>query len=197
MYTNSLIIFIKNPVLGAVKTRLAASVGDLKALEVYKQLLYKTHRVTLPVDAYKLLFYSDHADENDQWSNNDFEKHVQEGKDLGEKMDQAFNMALRKSTKAVIIGSDCNELTTALIEKAFHELENHDVVLGPAKDGGYYLLGMKQSNPDLFYNINWSTDKVLQQTIEKLNAQGKRCILLQELNDIDTLQDLNESGLRI
>lgn len=197
VYTNSLIIFIKNPVLGTVKTRLAESIGEAKALRVYQHLLDKTQQVTTPVNAHKLLFYSDHIDSNDQWPNKVFEKHTQQGHNLGDKMYHALKDALKKSTKVVIVGSDCNELTTAMIEKAFLELDNHDVVLGPAKDGGYYLLGLKQVVPGIFSNVEWSTNKVLRQTIERLDKLSKNYFLLEELNDIDTLQDLNESGLKI
>ena len=164
--SKALIIFIKNPVLGKVKTRLAATVGNLKAFEVYKKLLNHTRKITLLIDADKFLFYSDFLNREDEWSNDRFVKHLQKGNDLGERMCNAFEyIFLNKYQKVIIIGSDCIDLSTSVIEDAYMLLDDTDVVIGPAKDGGYYLLGMKNPHQCLFRNVSWSTSQALKQTL--------------------------------
>lgn len=164
----ALIIFIKNPELGKVKTRLAATVGDEKALLIYMELLKHTQQIACAVEANRLLFYSKFMDTNDNWDNQAFQKQLQQGSDLGERMQAAFEQALVQHEKAVIIGSDCAALTPAIIENAFQALDTHDFVVGPAEDGGYYLLGMKQVEPTLFQKMEWSTDQVLPETLKRM-----------------------------
>jgi uncharacterized protein len=185
----AIIIFIKNPVLGKVKTRLAATVGDEKALAIYHQLLLHTQKITSSLDAQRLLFYSDHVEKNDDWSSILFEKKVQNGHDLGERMKNAFAETLSKNQKVIIIGSDCAELTTAILDEAFLSLEKNDFVVGPAVDGGYYLLGMNYFEPALFDDIVWSSDAVLEKTIEKIKNLNKNVAFLPQLNDTDNEED--------
>ena len=137
MEEQHLIIFVKNPVLGKVKTRLAAGIGEEKALEIYRQLLAITQTAAAKSSCMRHVFYSDEI-ENDSWDDNKFNKHVQEGKTLGDRMNNAFEkvFALR-ARNAVIIGSDCPQITTEIIDQAFVNLKEKDVVIGPAKDGGY------------------------------------------------------------
>ena len=190
-----LITFIKNPELGKVKTRLAKSIGDKNALIVYKELLIKTRTVTAAVDAERFLFYSNQIDHADEWSSADFIKYLQSEGDLGEKMKQAFQQVLTAgNSPAVIIGSDCFDITPAIIEAAFKSLQHNDAVIGPANDGGYYLLGMKKLHPELFTGIQWSTDSVFEQTIERLNQLNQKVYILPELIDIDELSDLEVSS---
>ena len=188
---NALIIFIKNPVAGQVKTRLAESIGDNKALRVYKQLLKYTRNLTDYLQSDKLLFYSDFIDKDDDWDNAIYSKNLQTGNDLGEKMLNAFVTTFHLGyKKAVIIGSDCVELTREIIENAFYLLETNDVVIGPAKDGGYYLLGMNQLYPEIFKEKSWSAPKLLNETIRTIKEKGLNYQQLQVLNDIDELKDL-------
>ena len=164
----ALIIFAKIPEAGKVKTRLAATIGNEAALEVYKQLLILTASVTIGLPMDKFVFYSDHIIHQDTWEEKFFSKRVQLGKDLGQKMDNAFeDLFERGYSKIVIIGTDCPELNAGIITNAFTFLDTRDVVIGPAQDGGYYLLGMNQSHTTLFQDIPWSTSSVLKETIDR------------------------------
>ena len=178
--------------MGAVKTRLAATVGNLQALRVYQQLLQHTQQITAPLPCTKWICYSQFIDQDDEWTSPPYEKHLQAGGDLGQRMKQAFHLAFAQSYQNVlIIGSDCLELSPQHLYEAFESLQNRntDLVIGPATDGGYYLLGMKQPNPFLFENISWSTPLVLPQTIDVARQYGLNWSLLPTLNDIDTYQD--------
>ena len=190
MEEKHLIIFIKNPILGKVKTRLAAGIGDEKALEIYEHLLAITRTVAANVDAIRHVFYSDEI-EHDKWDDDKFNKHVQEGDNLGARMSNAFEKVFALGAlKAIIIGSDCPKITSKLIEGAFQELNDKDTVIGPAKDGGYYLLGMKQFHPFLFDNKEWSTDSVFEDTVVDLMENRLSYGRLETLSDLDTIYDL-------
>lgn len=187
---NSLLIFIRNPRLGKVKTRLARTVGDKEALRIYHFLLEKTRAAALDVSAQRLLFYSDLIEKNDGWPEADFSKKTQSSGDLGQRMEQAFRTAFEAGAqKAVIIGSDCPDLTGEMLQTAFDALDKADFTLGPTMDGGYYLLGMKKLEPFVFRDVEWSTATVLAQTLEKIEATGKVYSLLPMLADVDTEAD--------
>jgi rSAM/selenodomain-associated transferase 1 len=186
-----LIIFYRNPKLGKVKTRLAASVGNQRALDIYRKLAMHTRSVTenLPLD--KIVFYSDSIDLMDMWPNATFLKAFQEGNDLGERMKNAFVAGFETGyTSICIIGTDCFQLTPAIITEAFDALKSTDAVLGPASDGGYYLLGMNKPYIKLFQNKNWSSESVLADTICDLESMNLSHATLQELADVDTEDDL-------
>jgi len=186
-----LIIFVKNPEIGRVKTRLAKIIGDEQALSIYQKLLLYTKEITKGLNADKAVYYSEHIDNNDLWDNMLFSKHLQRGDDLGERMQNAFAEAFAQGKeRVIIIGSDCLELETYMIKEAFAVLESNDVVLGPAKDGGYYLIGMTAFLPTLFEDKNWSTDDLLMDTISDLKKMNAKYYLLKTLNDIDTIEDL-------
>jgi uncharacterized protein len=192
---NALIIFIKNPALGKVKTRLARTVGDEKALEIYVELTNITRKNTQILrGCSRHVFYSDFYNHDDEWANNTYKKHVQSGDDLGERMFNAFSDILKTHEKAVIIGSDCPTLTTEILELAFEKLQTHDFVVGPSTDGGYYLLGFGQNNVNdfVFKNMDWSTDKVLPTTLKRIEENGKTVFLLPELTDVDEEKDWNQ-----
>ncbi|OIR01350.1 guanylyl transferase CofC like protein [mine drainage metagenome] len=189
----ALIIFTKNLIYGQVKTRLAATVGNDMALTVYQRLLQHTAAITHHLPLNKIIFYSNSLVEKDIWNNDVYKKQLQSGIDLGERMQNAFLSAFKEGNSEVaIIGTDCLELTSAIILNAFENLKNNDVVIGPAQDGGYYLLGMKQTHPQLFQNISWSTDEVLKQTLSVCNNLNLSVYLLPQLSDIDNENDLNK-----
>jgi|SRR6185312_3129111 len=191
MKKEALLIFAKNLKYGHVKTRLAATVGNKKALSVYKQLLYHTVSITQELKDDKIVFYSDSINEKDVWKNNVYKKQIQDGDTLGMKMENAFKSSFTAGyKKIVIIGTDCFELKTDNIRNAFDSLNNYDIVIGPATDGGYYLLGMKKEHPFLFKNIKWSTSSVLKDTIGICNQNQLSFFLLPELSDIDEEKDL-------
>lgn len=190
---NALMVFIKNAEHGKVKTRLASSIGNEQALEVYKELLTHTLQVTKPVAANKYVFYSERIEDDDNWQRNNFVQQLQSGERLGERMSNAFQKVFELgNAKAVIVGSDCFDLTTNIIANSFDALDDNDVVIGPALDGGYYLLGMKQHQKLLFENIEWSTPTVLADTLELCKQHGLSYTLLPALSDIDTISDLKD-----
>ncbi|KAA3436927.1 TIGR04282 family arsenosugar biosynthesis glycosyltransferase [Rufibacter hautae] len=186
----ALIIFVKNLVPGKVKTRLAATVGNEKALEVYQQLLRHTKEVCQEIHAHRVVYYSEQVEENGLWDDG-FAKAVQHGADLGQRMKNAFAEVLEQGfSKAVIIGTDCPGLTAEIVNAAFTMLEEKDVVVGPAFDGGYYLLGMKTLYGDLFETIAWSTSSVCETTLAKCRQSQLRYDVLPTLHDIDEEKDL-------
>lgn len=187
---NTLLIFIRNPQLGQVKTRLARTAGEVEALRIYHILLEKTRMAALDCAVERCLLYSDFVTENDVWSPESFQKMVQQPGDLGERMEAAFQMAFETgSHKVAIIGSDCPELSGAVLQQAFDRLDTTDFVLGPVPDGGYYLLGMKAMEPSVFHHIEWSTETVREKTLERIAALGKTCALMPMLMDVDTEED--------
>lgn len=194
MPEKALIIFIRNPELGKVKTRLAKEAGHQKALDIYVALLDHTRNVSLQVVAERHLFYYGQLNHQDTWNNQKFHKRVQEEGDLGHKMLSAFERVLDRNDKAVIIGSDCPQITSDIIEIAFSSLDNSDVVIGPSIDGGYYLLGMKEVHPDLFKDIMWSTEHVFDQTIHRVQKLQLTYTALSTLSDVDHLKDWEKYG---
>ncbi|MFT7587942.1 MAG: rSAM/selenodomain-associated transferase 1 [Limisphaerales bacterium] len=196
---SALLIFIKNPEKGKVKTRLAKDIGDDAALEIYKKLLEHTRKVTEGVDVDRFLFYSDYVVRKDNFSEPIFRKYAQCHGDLGDRMSYAFSIPFKSSYKKVVImGSDCWSLTSQHIKDAFSALDNSDYVIGPANDGGYYLLGMKKWQRALFVDKAWSTDTVLEDTRAQIEKSGARLSLLEELNDIDNKTDLDSAiGLEL
>lgn len=191
-----LLIFCKNPRLGKVKTRLAATVGDAEALRIYRILLSKTREAALLVDVERRLFYSDLVETTDEWPETHFRKRAQAGHDLGERMENAFREAFRDgASKVVIIGSDCPDLSGALLREAFQRLDEADFVLGPASDGGYYLLGMKTLEASLFRNMEWSVSTVGAETLHRIRGLGKSCFLMPVLDDVDTEEDWRRNAV--
>ena len=189
MSKNLLIVFTRNPELGKVKTRLAKTVGNAIALKIYTFLLERTRDIAVQVSADKAVYYSVKVRENDIWDANNFQKHQQVGEDLGIRMLHAFKNGFKAGyEKVMIIGSDLYDLTAETIENAFIALEDNEVVIGPAEDGGYYLLGMNSLEEKVFKNKNWGTETVRKNTLEEL--KDKKVFLLGELNDVDVFEDI-------
>lgn len=188
-----LMIFAKNPELGKVKTRLAKSIGDKKALMIYLKLLEHTHSIADSVFADKAIFYNEKVQDFDILDYYKFPKFLQKGNDLGDKMERAFGQAFGQHyEKVIIIGSDCFELSTEIIEDAFTALDDHNVVIGPAKDGGYYLIGMDRHYPHLFKNKIWSTENVFLDTLLDVKKLKLGYNILPTLSDVDEEKDLGE-----
>ncbi|MBT8188417.1 MAG: TIGR04282 family arsenosugar biosynthesis glycosyltransferase [Croceitalea sp.] len=186
-----LLIFTRNPELGKCKTRLAKVTGDIAALEIYKFLLKHTHSITKNLDVHKTVYYSENIWLEDIWSKGNFEKKLQNGKDLGERMANAFKDGFASNfEKIIIIGSDLYDLSQNDFENAFGALENHDFVVGPAIDGGFYLLGMKVFKNALFHNKVWGTSSVLEKTLKDL--EGENFHLLESRNDVDHFEDIKD-----
>lgn len=186
-----LIIFTRNPELGKCKTRLAATVGDKVALNIYKFLLNHTKNFTNRLNTSKWVCYSDYIGENDIWDPSVYEKKLQSGNELGKRMSRAFKDGFDAGhEKIIIIGSDMYDLNENDLNEAFATLDEHDFVIGPAIDGGYYLLGMKVFNPALFINKTWGADTVLEATLHDLRNENYG--LLAPKNDIDNYEDIKD-----
>ncbi len=186
-----LLIFTRNPKLGKCKTRLAATIGDQAALDIYMILLRHTAEITKDLNCSKEVHYTEEPETNDLWDKLTYTKRLQSGEDLGERMYNAFKSGFQKGyKKIIIIGSDIYDLNSETIEEAFAELEKSDFVIGPAADGGYYLLGMKSISKEIFMNKNWGTNSVLKDTLN--NLRDKKVKLLQIKNDIDIYEDLKD-----
>ncbi len=188
---NLLLIFTRNPELGKCKTRLAATVGDQAALDIYNFLLNHTVQITKNLTTDKIVYYSEEIWKNDIWDINTFDKKLQKGLDLGERMSNAFKNGFEKGyQKIIIIGSDMYDLSQEDIENAFLKLSDNDYVIGPAEDGGYYLLGMTKWNKNLFKNKEWGTQTVLNDTLNTLKNEKKQ--LLETKNDVDYYEDIKD-----
>ena len=186
-----LIIFYRNPQLGKVKTRLAATLGPGKTLEVFKALAAHTRTIAEMLTCDKTVYYSEAIENSDLWPGENFMKRLQQGEDLGKRMQNAFREAFKEKYNSVcIIGTDCAELTFEIITKAFQALDTADAVIGPARDGGYYLLGMKQMLPAVFENKRWSTESVLADTLHDFQLAGLKAVSLPVLRDVDREEDL-------
>ena len=187
----AIIIFTRNPELGKCKTRLAKTIGDEAALNIYKYLLKHTADTTKPVNADKYVFYTEKIKKEDLWNDSIFKKKLQKGDDLGIRMENAFIDLFESGyQKVIIVGSDLLDLKAEHINDAFEKLNDHDVVFGPAKDGGYYLLGLSKLQASIFHNKPWSEANLLEVTLKELGQKNVSLTLLETLNDIDTFEDL-------
>lgn len=190
---NLLIVFTRNPELGKVKTRLAKTVGAESALRIYKFLLNHTEQTIRQLDEDKAVFFSAQVRSDDIWANNVYQKYLQIGDNLGEKMFNAFKNSFSLGyKKVIIIGSDLYDLKEKHIKESFQKLESNKYVVGPAKDGGYYLIGLTHLNNRIFKNKAWGTETVFKDTMNDLVNES--VFLLEELNDIDTYEDMQHNA---
>ena len=186
-----LLVFCKNALLGQVKTRLAATIGEVKALALYEELLAKTARVVTATGYPFAVWYTPSPQADPLWQALTPHCYPQPSGDLGARMQAAFTWAFDQGyTHVVGIGSDLWTLEASDLQQAVQALQTHEVVLGPAQDGGYYLIGKKQLIPALFQNKKWSTAEVLPQTLADLHDKAYYC--LPSKNDIDTHEDLQK-----
>lgn len=195
MNKDLLMIFVKNLVPGEVKTRLAAEVGIYEALHIYEALVEHTREVAEEVAINRMVLYSTYLETGDFFSDDLFKRTVQRGESLGDRMLNAFKNAFEAGyNRVVLIGSDCPSLSAIHLKNAFQSLDQHDLAVGPAQDGGYYLIGMKKLHITLFQNKDYSHDRVMDELLSAARDQNLTIALLEELNDIDTLADLKNSG---
>jgi len=186
-------IMIKYPEPGNVKTRLAKDVGNNRAAEIYRQVTDLIMTNTAPADqGYDRIVLYDPPErfhDFEQWLP---ENHLilQQGNDVGERMDNAITELLAHGAeKVVLTGADIPALNSAIIAKAFATLDHADIVIGPAADGGYYLIGMKEPHGEIFYGIPWSSGEVLKQTVRVIEGQKLQYQSLITLSDLDTASD--------
>ena len=195
MTCDRLIIFARYPEFGKVKTRLIAKLGAAAATEIYRQLAELTiktarnlrlrHKIDL-----EIWFTGGTAELMGQWLGQELLYREQVGASLGDRLIYALGATVNQNSKVLIIGTDCPNLTVEILEQGLINLQNHDLVLGSATDGGYYLIGMKQFLPQLFTNIAWSSAVVAAQTLEIAADLGLQTHLLPPLTDIDNPEDL-------
>jgi len=187
-----LLIFTRNPELGKCKTRLAKTVGDETALDIYSFLLGHTVSVTQNLNAAKQVWYSEEIWEDDIWDDAFYDKKLQKGPDLGIRMANAFQEGFASGYERIlIIGSDMFDLDQKDLENAFAQLKENDFVIGPAEDGGYYLLGMKSFEANLFQDKSWGQASVLKDTLADL--KGEKLAILEERNDVDVYEDIKDN----
>ena len=181
-------IFAKPPLPGLVKTRLIIDLGSTKATRIYRHCLEHTldvaRRSGLDYQVYLSQEFDGEPFQEEQYS-------VQRGEDLGARMINAMRDLLAAGAPgAIIIGSDCLDLGTRHLQQAAQALSDHEIVLAPAADGGFALIGCREADPDLFRAVTWSTPRVLAQTMANAHRLRYRVSLLETLRDVDTLQDL-------
>ncbi|MEM7373729.1 MAG: TIGR04282 family arsenosugar biosynthesis glycosyltransferase [Bacteroidota bacterium] len=191
-----LLIFVKHPEAGKTKTRLAAGIGQENALAIYQKLLDYTCSLARTIKADVQIWYGNQMPVTDLWSEAGFERYQQVGASLGDRMLHAFHTGFEQGYgRILIIGSDCATLTPEILNQGFLSLGQNQVVIGPARDGGYYLLGMRRLLKQLFYNKNWSTETVLSDTISDLQSANFSYHCLEQLSDVDTKDDLQGTFL--
>jgi hypothetical protein len=191
---DALIVFVKDPRPGGVKTRLGAALGDEHAAQLYRALAEEEVRRTQPAprDYERFFFFAppEAGPAVARWFPGETFL-PQRGADLGERMANAFETVFARGARRVaIIGTDVPWVSRELVKEALLALGDHDVVVGPARDGGYYLLALDRARPMLFDAIPWSTPAVLSATAERASVLGLRLSVLEPLSDIDTLEDL-------
>ncbi len=193
-------MFVKDPKPGKVKTRLAEGIGPRAAAAVYRRLAERAVRAVAPlagegVEVQICGLPPGSLTTLRVWLGRRFRYVPQRGRDLGARMAHAFREAFSTGARrAVIIGSDCPHLTTSIIRKALASLGTVDAVIGPAQDGGYYLIGVSKPMPFLFQRVSWGTGRVFRTTAGRLARRGLRWKRLTMLRDVDRMSDLR--GIR-
>jgi rSAM/selenodomain-associated transferase 1 len=194
---NCVLFFVKHPAYGRVKSRLAEQIGQDAATDLYKSfvadILTTLHAISVN---FKIVFYPPDAENKfQQWLGEGYSYIRQTGKDLGQRMKNAFLQAFSDGfNNVILIGSDIPDLPTEYLQLAFKALETNGVVIGPSSDGGYYLIGFTKEAflPDVFEGITWSSVDVFEQTLNILKQHKQRVYLLPQWHDVDTWADLSE-----
>ncbi|UCF67281.1 MAG: TIGR04282 family arsenosugar biosynthesis glycosyltransferase [Acidobacteriota bacterium] len=195
--TELLLVFVRSPRPGRVKTRLIARLGAHGAARLYRELAEQVARQAGRLERPGLVQRAvvdppGAIEEVSAWLGPRFEAVAQRAGDLGERLSGAFEEAFDEGARRVVaIGTDCVDVTPVLLGEAFDELMRADAVLGPALDGGYYLIGLARPFPSAFERIPWSSERTLQVTRERLSDAGARIALLPALRDVDDEADLD------
>ena len=186
------VVLVKAPRPGFVKTRLADTIGSEAAAEAYSALVESLLTRLSRVSGVELKFTpTDARDEIQAWLQPGWPATPQRDGDLSDRLIGAFADAFQAGTsRVVVIGSDCPYVSPEDLDSALHQLETHDVVIGPATDGGYWLIGLKEPHESLFHDIRWSTESVLTETLDIAKREGLSVFQLRSLSDIDTVKDL-------
>jgi rSAM/selenodomain-associated transferase 1 len=181
-------LFAKPPVEGKVKTRLIPDIGEKSATAIYQHCL-KSNIKLVKQSAFEYQIWLTEVSDHPLFKNEKVK--IQQGNNLGEKMLHALTEALSLHTKVILIGSDCLDLSTSLLKRVCEKLEQHELVFIPALDGGYVLIAAKESiDPNIFKDIEWGSDSVLTQTLERAMQSGIDTAVLNPLRDIDRVDDV-------
>ena len=195
-FEEAIFLFLRYPEPGQAKTRLIPELGAERAAEVYRRMAEQVAGVVRRFDRPGLLrvaYFSpaDKAREIGEWIGDDFHLVPQPNGDLGRRLEDAFVAGFRKGARRIVaIGTDCVELTDEILSEAFEALYLADAAIGPALDGGYYLVGLNRPCHSLFRGIPWSSDRTLRETLARLRGCGLNVRLLPPLTDIDSPEDL-------
>jgi len=193
-----LIVYAKRPLPGYAKTRLGTDIGDEQAAGVYARLLYAylldllcADLAEMSVDTVELSVAAASVEKLFSDAFPEFLVHPQVAGDLGQRMEASFEQAFAAGAEAVVLtGSDIPGLNSQIVRAAFDALDASPVVIGPASDGGYYLIGMRAPGAPLFEGVEWSSERVLAQTEALAGAHGLVVARLSEQHDVDTVEDL-------
>ena len=193
----SLIIFARHPKNGRVKTRLAKTLGAEKATEFYRlcaeHLFQETEKLPLEIKRYIYFDGIENEYSVKTWAGADFNYAVQADGSLGRRLENAFSIQFSQGAgKVLIVASDVPDISSSIMVEAFRSLDNHEIVIGPCHDGGYYMIGMKKLHRDIFKGIPWSTSQVYVHTLTNINKLDISLCQLRYLHDIDTEEDLNQ-----
>ena len=197
MKEKALIVFIRYPEKGHVKTRLAQYLGDDLTLDLYKHFLEDIIKMCQMVDAKLIIAYSISEQKKDEilFFNEQYMSFCQKGDDLGKRMYNALcTTSERGFKKCILIGSDSPDLPSSIINEAFKALDSYDITLGPSTDGGYYLIGFSSERIDyrIFDKVKWGASSVLKYTLRNIEKTGMSSCLLQEWDDIDDISNLRK-----
>lgn len=199
MRDGRLIVFARYPRPGKAKTRLIPALGPVGAARLSRRLTIETIARARAFAAGDAVLVEVHYRGGNRrlmsaWLGSDLVYRRQAGGDLGARMDRAFAGAFGAGAAAVmIIGTDCPGLTAVVLRRAWNALAGKDLVLGPARDGGYYLIGLHRPVPELFAEMPWSTGQLLARTLATAEDLGLRVAQLETLADVDRPEDLNGS----
>jgi rSAM/selenodomain-associated transferase 1 len=195
MHRNCLMLFVRSPEAEGVKSRLAATIGEKRARQLYRRFVPDLLD-SLHTENYRLrLLFSppDHRDAVREWLGDGVSCEPQTGEDLGERMKDAFVRCFADGSEAaILIGSDIPDMPEVFIDRGFASLKENDCVIGPSLDGGYYLIGFNADTflPEAFTGISWSTDSVQKTTVSILEKRGLSIAVLPQWRDIDGYADL-------
>ena len=192
---NGLLFFVKYPILGKVKSRLSDEFDENLVLTLYEKFVEDLLNM-LNSEKFSVIicYHPTGTIENyKKWLGKSYRYISQDGKDLGERLQNCFQKGFRLGfKKLIVIGSDSPDLPQKIINDSFQALDEYDSVIGPCDDGGYYLLGFKSNSyiQDAFQKIKWSTSTVFEKTIDILNKKSLKNYVLPKLSDVDTIEDL-------
>jgi len=194
----ALAVLARTPLLHQTKTRLVPALGATGALRAHIEMVEDTLARLQGLSTVSASLWVTEVDATTRGWASEFNipLHVQPDGDLGERMHGVLQMLLADSDQACLIGTDCPDIDMSYIERAFAALAGSDVVIGPAEDGGYGLVGLSEACAQLFEGIDWGTENVMQQTLERAATAGLNTLMLQTIWDVDTPDDWERYRLR-